>query len=114
MDNETQELKDVAKVGVEMQASKMDETLALVKALREEGAEVQVIIHFSDAQPVTERYEGVEIGDAKWRQNLQIPCSLSLEERNRYIRDRAVGAAEAFAAALTAASGASVTLKGAK
>ncbi len=103
---QTQELKDVAKIGVEVQASKSEETLALVRALRDEGAEVQVIIHYSEAQAPVERYESVEIGDAKWRQTILLPCSLTLEERNKAIEDKAVGAARAFAVAAAAAKGA--------
>lgn len=96
---------DVASVKVEVKESdKMAETLQLVRALIAEGAQVQVTVHYAEDRPV-EDVESVEIGKSDWRQVLRVPRSLSLDDRNKYIRDRAVGAAEAFAAALTAATG---------
>jgi hypothetical protein len=95
-----------AEAKVEVVTEKVSDTLALVRALREEGTEVQVIIHHSEAQAPVERFETIEIGDAKWRQTIQLPYSMKLEDRNKAIEDKAVGAAQAFAKAAAAAKGA--------
>ncbi|MCE5255142.1 MAG: hypothetical protein LLG45_13230 [Actinomycetia bacterium] len=96
---------DVASVKVEVRESdKMAETLQLVRALIAEGAQVQVTVHYAEDRPV-EDVELVDIGKSDWRQSLRVPRSLSIEDRNKYIRERAVGAAQAFADALAAANG---------
>lgn len=95
---------DVATVRAEIVNDKGEETLALVRALISEGAAVQVTIHYAEAQAPAERYEAIEIGGSGWRQNLQLPVSMTPEQRSEYIRERVMDAAKSYAEAAAVAN----------
>jgi hypothetical protein len=107
---------EVAKVKVELKENeKVSWALATVKALHEEGVkDIQAVLHLSESQAPVEDVELVDIGKSDWRQALRVPRSLSLEDRNKYIRDRAVGAASGYAEALKIALNAEAEAKAAK